>query len=57
MNALEEPREPYLINIYLCATAQHIIYATPAIYYYCKTRFSNGTSGKSEFKELGGPRG
>lgn len=39
MRAFEEPREPYLINTYLYATAQHIIYAgTPAIYYYYKTR-------------------
>ena len=52
IKALEESREPHSISIFLCAAAQHVIYATPDVRYYCETRVKLGNTWKwDEWKE------
>lgn len=44
MKDLENYQEPLWISISLCAAAQYVIYATPDVYYYCKTRAKLGST-------------
>lgn len=46
ITALEKSQELYWIIISLCAAAQHVIYAAPNVYYYCKTRAKLGNTFK-----------
>lgn len=45
LNPLKESRERHLTFSFLCAVAQHVIYAAPNAYYYCKTRVELGCVG------------